>query len=138
MSGEITIVRCDRFTAAEVFRLHRLAIGCKNEFCPKFQNGEAFVRVSDEEVSALLLRLAHNVLPNIVPDGTLLGVPATFATILNACALCRANLLLKRDAAKGPDDVHRELQKLERLTAKAFEVSYVQKQYSIWRKDKKT
>lgn len=58
---------------------------CKTEFCPAFQNGEAFVRVSDEEVSALLLRLAHNVLPNIVPDATLLGVPATFATILNAC-----------------------------------------------------
>lgn len=113
--------------------LDRFLNRCKADFCPAFQNAEAFVPVSDEEVSALLQRLAHDVLPNIVPDGTLLGVPATFATILNACALYRANLLLKRDVAKGPTDVHRELQKLERLTAKAFEVSYIQKQYSTWR-----
>lgn len=117
--------------------LDKFLVRCKQEFFPAFQKGAAFEPVSDDDVSALLRRLGHDVLPNIVPDGSLLGIPASFATILNSAALYRANLLLKRDSKKGAEEMHRELQKLERLTAKAFEVSYIQKQFSDWKGGKK-
>ena len=110
---------------------------CKKEFIPSCQQRAGFVPVSDDDVSQLLRRLAHDILPNIIPDGSLLGTPATFATILNAAALYRANLLLKRDASKGTEEIYRELQKLERLTTKAFEVSYIQKQFTTWKGEKK-
>jgi hypothetical protein len=113
--------------------LDKFLVRCKQEFIPAFQKTAVFAPVSDDDVSALLRRLGHNVLPNVIPDATLLGIPASFATILNAAALYRANLLLKRDAKKGAEEIHRELQKLERLTAKAFEVSYIQKQFSDWK-----
>ncbi|HYG33783.1 MAG TPA: hypothetical protein VEC99_03305 [Clostridia bacterium] len=113
--------------------LDRFLAKCKSDFLPKYQGFSSFVPVSDEDVSHLLRRLASDVLPNIIPDGTLLGNPAGFATILNASALYRCNLLLKRDQKKGTEEVFREHQKLERLTAKALEVSYIQKQFNDWK-----
>ncbi len=44
---------------------------CKQDFIPACQKRAGFTLVSDEHVSQLLRRLAHDILPNIVPDGTL-------------------------------------------------------------------
>jgi hypothetical protein len=113
--------------------LARFLARCQKEFLPPYIQRAGFGVVSDEDVAHLLRRLADDILPNIIPDATLLGTPARFATILNASALYRVSMLLKRDATKGPDEIYRELQKLERLTAKAFEVSYIQRQFNDWK-----
>ena len=89
-----------------------------------------FPPVRAEDVASLLVRLRHDVLPNIVPDGTLRGVPAQFSTILNASAIYRACLLSQRPADDGPATIDRHLQKVERLTAKALEVTYLQHDYN--------
>lgn len=114
--------------------LDRFLGRCKSEFLPGLAGDAGEVPVSDEDVSALLKRLEANILPNIVPNGTLLGVPASFATILNASALHRVKVLLKRDPKDGAKKMLDGLQKLERLTAKAFEVSYIQRQYNEWKR----
>lgn len=108
---------------------------CKTEFLPTLS--AAFRSISDREVSELLRRLDNDILPNIIPDGTLLGIPAGFGTILNASALFRISVLLRRKADKGPTAIFRDIQKLERLTAKALEVSYVQKEYKDWQMGQK-
>ena len=84
-----------------------------------------------EDIAALLSRLEHDILPNIIPDGTLLGKAADFAAILNASALFRIQLL-----ASDIGDYKVLLEqtgKIERLTAKAFEVSFVQNKYNKWK-----
>jgi len=87
--------------------------------------------VSAYPVAELLQRLEHRILPNVIPDETLLGKPATFAAILNACALYRLHLLadVKVESSAG---LARDTAIIERLTAKAFEVSFIQTKYNNW------
>jgi hypothetical protein len=115
------------------YSLGRFLDRCEHGVVPGYLASGAFASVSDDQVAELLRRLAHDILPNIIPDRTLLGIPASFATILNASALHRVHLLLRRNPSKSTQDVSKELQKLERLTAKAFEVSYVQKEFNQWK-----
>jgi hypothetical protein len=92
--------------------------------------------LSCADVSALLKRLEFNVLPNIVPDSIhdpLLGRPASFSAILNTSALRRMRLLSKNDCGDFSEMSHKS-SIVERLTAKALEVSYVQREFKKWRK----
>lgn len=89
----------------------------------------AFTPIDAREVALLLERISHDILPNIIPDGTLLGRPAGFQAILNASAVFRLNVL----SQYGADDrleLCKSVQKLERFTAKALEVSYVQRRFN--------
>lgn len=110
----------------------RFIARCEGEVLAPFKAKPAFQPVSADDVTELLRRLEADILPNIIPDGSLLGRPATFSTILNAAAIYRIKLLLFRATASPTDAVYRDLQKLERLTAKAFEVSYVQREFKAW------
>ena len=85
------------------------------------------------KVAGLLLRLQNNILPNIEPDGSLLGTRASFPTILLASALRRLHLLAQKDAEADINEdvkVPPKISITERLTAKALEVTYVQCEYS--------
>jgi len=94
--------------------------------------GQRFGRVDPRAVAELLRRLENDIVPNVVPDGTLLGTPADFQTILNASALFRLSML--RDKGGQPDSpsVGEDIRRVERLTEKALEVSYVQHAYRHW------
>lgn len=86
--------------------------------------------ISTHAVAELLRRFEHRVLPNIVPDGTLLGQPAEFREILTATAVCRLSLLV----ARKPDaSAVRELDIVDRLTRKAMETSFIQREYLNWK-----
>ncbi len=87
--------------------------------------------VSTADVGELLHRLENSILPNIVPTESLLGRPATFASILNACALYRLHLLTTGSAEKAKE-LSRDTGIVERLTAKAFEVSFIQREFAKW------
>lgn len=115
--------------------LSRFVDRCKTEFLPARPEYTPFIEVSEDDVSALLQRLYRDIVPNIIPDGTLLGRPASFATILNASAFYRWHLLLKGDMRRPAADVFQQHQKLERLTAKALEVSYIQKRFNQWKEE---
>ncbi len=88
---------------------------------------------SSDNIHALLERFSHHILPNIIPDGSPLGTPAEFADILNAAALERFEALEGCDLQK--DDSQKRIGVVERLTAKALEVSFVQKEYLKWKKE---
>jgi hypothetical protein len=80
-------------------------------------------------------RLNSKVLPNVIQDETLLGQRASFPAILNAAALYRLGKLILGDASK-QDDLANEVELVERLTSKSFEVSYMHKKYQDWQKDR--
>jgi hypothetical protein len=82
-------------------------------------------------LAELLMRLEQNILPNIVPDGTLLGTRAEFTEILNASALYRTYLLTCTDV-NNLDEFSRSIGIVERLTAKAFEATLMQMKYKQW------
>ena len=82
-----------------------------------------------DKLALLFERLENDILPNIFPDGTLLGKPATFVTILNASAFYRIYLLNKLQGAS-PDEIASDINKLNRLTAKSLESTYIQKQFN--------
>ena len=105
---------------------------CSLEILKPYKILPEFSSVSGEHVSELIQRLDANILPNIIPNGTLLGTPASFATILNASALYRMHVLSNRGADGGSLDINRQIQKVERLTAKALEVSYIQGEFNAW------
>ena len=86
--------------------------------------------VRPRDVGALLQRLHHNILPNIIPDGSLLGEPARFTAILNATAFYRLNLMTN-DATER-DMMMRQVAIAERLTAKAFESTFIQREFLHW------
>ena len=88
--------------------------------------------VAVEDIAALLSRLEHDILPNIIPDGTLRGIPSDFAAILNASALFRIQLLARKSIGNYKV-LSEQTGKIERLTAKAFEVSFVQSEYNKWK-----
>ncbi|MCP4704838.1 MAG: hypothetical protein GY865_09535 [candidate division Zixibacteria bacterium] len=94
----------------------------------------SIVSLSTNDIGELLLRLQHNILPNIIPDGTLRGKPANLASILNASALLRLQLLATGDS-KDQESLARRIGRIERLTAKALEVSFIQDRYNQWAKD---
>lgn len=81
--------------------------------------------VKPAEVVELLRRLERHILPNIVPNDSLLGKCAPFPAILIASALFRLQLLTRKDSGT----VAREADIVERLTAKALEVTYVHCEY---------
>ena len=90
--------------------------------------------VSPLDVGALLERLDHDILPNITPDATLLGKRAAFAAILSASALFRLQILtatspeeLRQPRKK--EDLSRRTALVERLTAKALEVTFIQQEF---------
>jgi hypothetical protein len=85
--------------------------------------------VRTRDVGQLVLRLTAYILPNIVPDGSLLGTPATFTAIITASALVRLRLLARANA-DGQEAFYEELGIIERLTAKALEVSFIQAEYN--------
>ncbi len=93
----------------------------------------AFTALSASDVAELLERLHNHVLPNIIPmpDRPLLGRPADFMSILNACALYRHYILASNSAASFTE-LCKSSSRLERLTAKAFEVSFIQHEYNRW------
>jgi hypothetical protein len=88
-------------------------------------------------VAKLLRRLEHHILPNIVPqDDSLLGTRAPFPAILIASALHRLQLLTRGDVdIDKATEMSRQIGIVERLTAKALEVTYVQCKYSQWSGD---
>lgn len=94
---------------------------------------DAFPSIVPKEIAELLERLENNILPNIIPtDGSpLLGKPASFMAILNACALYRLHLLTTYGADKS-SELSRRMGIVERLTAKALEVSFIQHEYNRW------
>jgi hypothetical protein len=81
------------------------------------------------QVAKLLLRLESKILPNIEPN-SLLGSRASFPAILVAAALYRLQLFAQRNIV----DVSQQTDIVERLTAKAMEVTYVQQEYGKWLK----
>ncbi len=105
---------------------------CWGELAPLVAKVKEFPPVPGEAVFELLLRLEGDTLPNMVPDGTLLARTASFASILNASAIYRLCVLRDKKNAASTRDVYREVQKIERLTAKALEVSFVQRDFKAW------
>jgi hypothetical protein len=83
------------------------------------------------DVAKLIDRLDNHIIPNIVPDVSrpLLGKPASFASVLTASALLRIQVLAST-AQGSPEDRFKRLRTLERLTAKALEVSFIQHKYN--------
>jgi len=59
-------------------------------------------------------------------------VLATLAAPLNAAALWRMDLLINVDPLAKGADVPPDLDRVERLTAKALEVSYIQRRFNLW------
>jgi hypothetical protein len=96
------------------------------------QQGNNIIPVHADDVAQLLIRLENDILPNIIPDSTLFGKPASFGAILNAASLFRLFILDKIGEEKNANRVWMETQKLERLTEKALEVSYIQKHFRDW------
>lgn len=96
------------------------------------QYGGKIRSINPRNIAELLRRLESDVLPNIIPDGSLLGRPAQFPDILNAAAMFRASLLTN-PITPTADQIRGDLKKIERLTAKALEVSYIQATYRDWK-----
>lgn len=100
--------------------------------------GNKLTSVDVQGISHLLERLDYDILPNIIPDDTLLGVPARFQTILNASSIYRLSILsygisgTKNITTDMIRDLSRDILKIERLTEKALEVSYIQQNYKRW------
>lgn len=95
------------------------------------QYSKAISPISPKDVTDLLERLQCDILPNIVPDkdfDPLLGRPADLSSILNASALFRMELLASTITDHKMISKRTEL--VERLTAKALEVSFVQREYN--------
>jgi hypothetical protein len=105
---------------------------CLNDFLTQEMKEKDFPAVSAQDVVQLMHRLECNILPNIIPNNTRFGIPASLATILNASAMYRVHVLASTDKNVGSEDIYRDIQKLERLTAKALEVSYIQHEFNAW------
>ena len=111
--------------------LEEFVADCNSQIASWFPNLTS-ESVKPADVAQLLLRLTERVLPNVVPDATLLGRRATFAAILNASALYRLQVLLSSEN-KAAQDVSKQIALIERLTAKAFEVSYIHHEFHSWK-----
>ena len=61
-----------------------------------------------------------------------MGKPAEFTSILNAAALYRAKVLYEGDNY-GAGELVRLTDIVERLTVKALEATYIQREYRLWR-----
>lgn len=88
--------------------------------------------VAAHDVAALLRRLHYDIPPNVIPNDSLLGRPASFAAILNASALYRLHLLAS-SSELAPEDLARRTGIVRRLTAKAFEVTFIQREFGEWK-----
>ncbi len=73
--------------------LERFVTRCWNEFLTIDMKEKQFPPTSAEDVFQLLHRLENDILPNIIPNNTLYGVPASFSAILNASAIYRIYVL---------------------------------------------
>lgn len=116
--------------------LEKFVSRCDTEFFAPLKANTEFDPVQADEVAALLQRLENDVLPNIIPDGSLVGTPARFSATLNASALFRIKVLKYSTLGLDANRAFRNLEKVERLTAKALEVSYIQKEFLKWRNEK--
>jgi hypothetical protein len=92
----------------------------------------AIVTINESDICALLERMQNDVIPNIIPDDTLLGRTAGVAEILSAAAIYRLNFLATIKSPPTEVDA-KQLDKIERLTAKALEASFVQSRYKAAR-----
>lgn len=90
---------------------------------------QVIVRVNAGEVCSLIERLSNDIIPNIISDETLLGRPAGVAEILAAAAAYRLHFLTTRARPMPAKDAE-ELDKIERLTAKALESTFIQSKYN--------
>lgn len=117
--------------------LEKFITRCSDEILASLRSQPEFSPVSPEQVFELIRRLDSEIIPNIIPStvpkDSLLGVPASFATILNASALYRMYVLLTRKGDHCSEEINLQIQKVERLTAKALEVSYIQRDFNRWR-----
>ena len=118
--------------------LEKYVTRCWNEFLTIDMKDKQFPPTSAEDVYQLLHRLENNILPNIIPNKTLLGVPASFSAILNASAIYRIYVLSICDEILDNGVFFPDIQKVERLTAKALEVSYIQRKFKDWEDKQKT
>lgn len=89
------------------------------------------------EIAQLLLRLQYDIPPNIIPDSSLLGRPANFQAILNASALRRIHLLVNKEKLSA-EALAQRMGKIERLTAKSFEATYIQQKFNEWEKNSRS
>lgn len=87
------------------------------------------VTINAEDVCSLIERLQNRVTPNIIPNDTLLGRPAGIAEILAAAAAYRLHFLTTRTRPLSQMDVQ-DLDRIERLTAKAIESTFIQMRYN--------
>ncbi len=94
-----------------------------------YQN--SFLPISTSDVSSLLSRFSNHILPNIIPNLNLLGRAADFSSILNAAALYRLNVLISHGTDH--ETLCRQMGITDRLTTKALEVSFIHKEYSVWK-----
>jgi len=117
--------------------LEKFITRCSEEILAPLSSQPEFLPVSGEQVFELIRRLDAEIIPNIIPstvqEESLLGVPASFATILNASALYRMYVLLTREKDLGSKEINLQIQKVDRLTAKAIEVSYIQREFNRWK-----
>lgn len=82
------------------------------------------------DVAQLIFRLHCGILPNIIPDVSLLGTPAKLQEILMAAAMYRMSTLVGPDNAPDAEPIRSGIRKIERLTSKSLEVSYIQAKYN--------
>jgi|ERR1044071_4546979 hypothetical protein len=131
-SREVETIFGRHFEALKI-ALQKYVERCWNDFVSQHVKDSQFPAVSAADVFELLRRLENDILPNIIPkNNSLLGEPASFGAILNASAFYRIHALATTDLSAGPDGVYRDVQKVERLTAKALEVSYIQGEFKKW------
>ena len=119
-------------------RLAEIRTACNvfTEKCWQLLQGEyphLKAKITAENISLLLKRLENDVLPNIIPDGSLLGTPAAFEEILLASAMYRMSLLLPEAKDVDSENTSNNLRKLERLARKSFEATWIQKTFTEWK-----
>jgi hypothetical protein len=112
--------------------LEKFVERCTSQFPPMVSKIKEFPPVSAKEVFELLRRLEGHILPNIFPDGSLRGTPASFGAVLNAAAIYRICILASAEDVGDPKAIYRAIQMIERLTAKALEVSFIQRDFNAW------
>jgi hypothetical protein len=100
----------------------------------RLQSSFASIRcdMKADKLYHLLKRMENDIIPNIYPlpdQADLLGEPAELECILAAAAIYRLWLLDREDDDFTSRNRRHELSKVERMTRKAIEVVYIQRQY---------
>jgi hypothetical protein len=104
--------------ATESFKYFRETLSKKDVFIP-----------DPAKIFDLLQRLAHEIPPNIIEDITPLGQPADVPSIILTACLYRQKLFAEATSGTHVETMS-ELSKLDRLTSKAIESTFVQSLYN--------